>query len=364
MASHVLTRAELSRATLARQMLLERADLPPLEAVERLAGMQAQVPRPPYVGLWTRLAGFRREQLTRLVNERRLVRGTLMRGTLHLVSAEDYLAFRPALQPVLDGYRSYVKDYLHEIRMEPTLRAARELLRERPRAFDEIRADLVASGITGHDRALGLIVRMCLPLVQLPSETRWGYDAKAPFALAEDWLGRPVDVEPRPEALVKRYLAAFGPASIADACAWSGLRGLKPVFDRLRGELVTFRDEHGRELFDLPDAPRPAGEVPAPARFLPEFDNLVLAHDDRGRVMDREHRSRIVSRNLLVAATFLVDGYVAGTWKVELKRKVATLRLQPFGTLRKKDLASLEKEALPLLRFLEEDARDYAFEAG
>lgn len=357
MPAPVLTRAELSRATLARQMLLERAEVSPLEAVERLAGMQAQVPRPPFIGLWTRLKDFRREDLSGLIHDRRLVRGTLMRGTLHLVTAQDYRRFRPVLQPVLDLLKTYFRDHLAEIQLEATLAAARTLLEERPRPFDEIRAALTAR-LPGHDRVLGGMVRIHLPLIQVPADTRWAYDAKAPFALHEGELQTGTE----PDELVRRYLAAFGPASVADASAWSGLKGLRPVFERLRGELAVFRDEAGRELFDLPEAPRPGGDLPAPVRYLPDFDNLVLAHDDRSRVMDREHRGRIVSKNLLVAATFLVDGYVAGTWRVEVKRKTATLVLQPFGTLRKKDLSALEREGMDLLRFVEEDAKEYAFE--
>jgi hypothetical protein len=321
--------------------------------------MQAQVARPPFVGLWTRLAAFDGTELLRLAAERRVVRATLMRGTIHLMSREDYLRFRPTLATMLRGALVYVKDYLPDIDVEATLAAARELLEERPRAFDEIRPALQARGRAGHDRAQGLLVRMLLPLVQLPSEARWGWDTKAPFALAERWLGQPLGEGAGEKELMRRYLAAFGPASVADAGAWSGMKGLRAVFEELRPELVTFRDEAGRELFDLPDAPRPPGDAPAPARFLPDFDNLVLAHDDRSRFMRREERSRIVTKNLLVAATFLLDGRVAGIWRSEVKRKVATLYLEPFAPLTRAQLKALEAEALPLLRFLEEDASDH-----
>jgi hypothetical protein len=355
----ILTQAELGRATLARQLLLERAPFTPLEAVERLLGMQAQVPRPPFVGLWTRLARFEREDLVRLAVERKVVRATLMRVTLHLMSTEDFLRFRPVLAEMLRGALGYVKDHLPDIDVPATLAAARQLLEERPRAFDEIRPALLERGLTGHDRALGLLVRMLLPLVQLPSGARWGWVARAPFATAESWLGRPLGEGAGREELVRRYLAAFGPASVADAGAWSGMKGLRPVFEALRPQLACFRDEAGRELFDLPDAPRPGADTPAPPRFLPDFDNLVLGHDDRGRFMRREERSRIVSKNLQVAATFLLDGRVAGIWRCEVKRKVATLYLEPFVPLTGARLKALEAEALPLLRFLEEDASDH-----
>ena len=199
---------------------------------------------------------------------------------------------------------------------------------------------------------------MRLPLVQVPTAgARWGWDAKAPFALAETWLGAAPDAGDSTRELVRSYLAAFGPATPADATAWSGLRGLRETFDALRPELVTFRDERGRELFDLPDAPRPDPDVDAPARFLPEFDNLVLSHDDRTRVVAAEHRPRVVSRNLQVAATFLVDGFVAGTWKAERKRGAAVLTVQPFAPLAAPARRALEAEGLALLAFAEPDAR-------
>ncbi|HEU4630021.1 MAG TPA: winged helix DNA-binding domain-containing protein, partial [Gemmatimonadaceae bacterium] len=208
-------------------------------------------------------------------------------------------------------------------------------------------------------------IRLRVPLVQLPGDTAWGWDAKAPFALAESWLGTALSDDDSPAALVRRYLAAFGPATPTDAACWLGLRGLRATFDALRPELMTFRDERGRELFDLPDAPRPDGDVDAPVRFLPEFDNLVLGHDDRTRVVAPEHRPYLFTRNLLVPATFLVDGVVAGTWTSTCKRGVATLTLTPFGKLTKPVQRELRDEGLALLRFVEEGAKDHviAFDA-
>ncbi|MEJ7813313.1 MAG: winged helix DNA-binding domain-containing protein, partial [Gemmatimonadaceae bacterium] len=244
--------------------------------------------------------------------------------------------------------------------VERLVQAARELCDDQPRTFEEIRAILVKAGHAGDERAMGYAVRMQLPLVQVPSPgAAWGYDARAPFAVADSWLGAPLNEDAEPQALVVRYLAAFGPASAADAGVWSGLRGLREVFETLRPELLAFRDERGRELFDLPAAPRPPGDVEAPVRFLPDFDNLVLAHEDRTRLIAPEHRARIVSRNLQVAATFLVDGVVAGTWKVERKRKAATLVLTPFAKVPKPAQRALEEEGLPLLAFLEPDALEH-----
>ena len=172
-------------------------------------------------------------------------------------------------------------------------------------------------------------------------------------------LGRPI-AAPAPEALVRRYLGAFGPASVADVQAWSGVGSMKGVLDAMRDELEVFADERGRELFDLPEAPRPGADAPAPVRLLPEFDNLVLAHDDRTRVIADEHRPRVTTKNLRVRATFLVDGFVAGTWTIEVKRRVATLRLEPFGALRKRAAAALRDEGERLARFVEPEAKSCA----
>jgi hypothetical protein len=354
-----LTLRQLNRATLARQLLLERHGVPVVDAVERLAGLQAQLARPPFVGLWTRLEGFRRDDLLEAVHARRVVRATMMRGTLHLVSARDYARLRPALQPALSaGAQAILGDRTAGVDVDAVLHAARELYAERPRAFDELRPLLAARGLSADERALGYLTRMSLPLVQVPTPGAvWGWDAKAAFTVADSWLGAPPGDDPSPRGLVRSYLAAFGPATPTDAGAWSALRGLRDAFDALRPELVTFRDERGRELFDLPDAPRPDPDVEAPVRFLPEFDNLVLAHDDRTRVIATEHRPRVVSKNLQVAATVLVDGFVAGTWKVAVKRGTATLAVQPFAKLPRGAQRELQEEGDALLRFVEPDAR-------
>lgn len=356
-----LSRRALNRATLARQLLLERHAVAPLDAIERLGGMQAQLARPPFVGLWTRVQGFTREQLLALVHDRQVVRATLMRATLHLVSARDYLRVRRALQPMFTaGLASLFGERAAGLELERLLALSRTLLEERPRAFDELRTLLAAHDFAVDERVLGYTVRLQLPLVQVPSPTAaWGWDAKAPFALADGWLGAPLHDDDAPHALVRRYLAAFGPATAADAQAWSGLRGLREVLHAMRPELATFRDERGRELFDLPDAPRPDEAADAPVRFLPEFDNLVLAHDDRTRLLAAEHRPRIVSRNLQVAATVLVDGMVAGTWKVARTRGTATLVVQPFATLGRAVQRVLHEEGLALLRFAEPEARTH-----
>jgi len=355
-----LTRRRLNRATLARQMLLRRDRCSTVEAVERLCGLQAQEPRPPFPGLWTRLHEFRREDLHQALHDRTVVRGTLMRGTLHLMSAADYVAHRMTLQPMLTRSLALLGARASGLQAEEVLPVARALLSERPRTFGELRVALVETFPGINDRALGFTVRMRLPLVMMPTEDRWGFPADSRFGLAENWLGTPVADEANLEALALRYLAAFGPATAADMQQWSGLQKIKPVLESLRPRLAEFHDERGRTLFDLPDAPRPIEETPAPPRFLPEFDNLVLSHADRTRVLADEHRHFVLgAKNGRIPATFLVDGWVAGTWRVERKKQVATLAITPFCALAKSTAAALTEEGDALLRFVEGDATTY-----
>jgi hypothetical protein len=359
-AAPTLTVRQLGRATLARQLLLERAPLSAAEAVGRLAGMQAQEPKHPYIGLWTRLERFEAAQLRDALQARDVVRATLMRSTLHLMTAADYGALRMALQPPMSVAMRVLGARSEGLDPDEVIPAARALLHDGPLAFDRIRALLVERFPDVNDRALGYAVRTLLPLVMVTSEDgRWGFDRVAEFALAEQWLGsEPAPADPA--ALVRSYLAAFGPASAADAQTWSGAGGLKQVLQGLRDELAVFRDERGRELFDLPDAPRPDADTPAPPRLLPEFDNLVLAHEDRSRVIADEHRPLVTTKNLRVRATFLVDGVVAGTWTIEAKRRLATLRLAPFGKLTKAAARALTAEAEALVRFAEPESADHA----
>jgi hypothetical protein len=203
---------------------------------------------------------------------------------------------------------------------------------------------------------------MLLPLVMVPTPAGWGFPANANFALAETWIPEPLATgdETATQNLVLRYLAGFGPASVADVQTWSGLPSLKPVVEALRPRLRVLRDDRRKELFDLPEAPRPAEDTPAPPRFLPEFDNLLLSHADRSRVLADEHRNLVkVQGNLRVRATFLIDGFVSGTWRTERKRGSATLFLSPFTPLSRADAAALSKEGEALLGFLEEDATHF-----
>ncbi|MFB4318870.1 winged helix DNA-binding domain-containing protein [Actinomadura sp. 21ATH] len=358
MTTDTLTLRALNRATLARQMLLAREETSVPAAVGRLCGMQAQEPRPPFLGLWTRLRGFAAGDLRAALDGGAVVRATMMRGTLHLMTAADYLAFRTALQPVLDAGLKVLGARAEGMDLDAVLPVARRLLEESPRTFNETRALLQAEFPDVNERALGFAVRMRLPLIMVPTADRWGFPRSARFALAESRLGEAPSGTPAVDELVLRYLAAFGPASAADAQAWSGLPALAEVLDRLRPRLRAFTGESGRELFDLPDAPRPDPDTPAPARFLPEFDNLVLAHADRTRVISEAHRPGLTTKNLRVRATFLWDGFARGTWELERKRKTATLRLRPFEPLPRGALEELTAEAESLAAFAEPEATD------
>lgn len=347
---------QLNRATLARQMLLAREKTSALKAIERLVAMQAQLPRPPFVGLWTRVAGFDRAALHKLLHKRSAVRGTLLRGTLHLLSAKDYLQFRPLFQPMLEGAIAQVlRERAKDLNVGQLGRQARSLLEAGPRTFEQIRAELVRLNPGKDERAMGYAVRCALELLQVPIEAPWSFPTDAAFTLAEGWLGKAAEAKGL-GPLVLRYLAAFGPASVADMQAWSGMKDLADAFEALRPKLKVFRDARGKELFDLPKAPRPDGDVPAPVRFLPDFDNLVLGHHHRARVIADAHRPHVTTKNLQVLPTFLVDGFVAGTWKIDRARASATLTLKPFDPLPKKAKDELTHEGAGLLKFVEPDA--------
>ena len=348
----------LGRATLARQMLLAREKATAIDAIGRLAGLQAQVARPPFVGLWTRLHRFERNALLTVIRSRRIVRVTAMRATLHLMTASDYVALRGALQPALTrGFTSIAKGRDSAFSVESMEAFGRKYFARRTTTFDALREAITTQHPDGDVRAMAYAIRCLVPLVQVPDDSSWGFPAKAGFTLADTWLGKSVPCTDAPaHALVRKYLAAFGPATPGDAQTWSALQGLRPVFEEMRKDLVTFRDARNRELFDLPEAPRPDEDLPAPVRFLPEYDNLLLAHDDRTRVIADTHRPRITTKNLIVPATFLVDGMVAGTWRVERKKGTATLALQPFDTLSKRIRGEVEAEGEALLRFVEPEA--------
>ncbi len=352
--TRTLSRRQLNRALLARQMLLERVERPIMEVVEHLAPMQAQVPVDPYVALWSRIRDFDPLSLSGMLERRAMARGTLHRATLHLASARDFLAWRPLVQPVAErGFRSGSPfgRKLVGLDMDAVLAAAAELIDERPRTKAELRT-LLAPMWPGYDAdAIANGVAYLLPLVQIPPRGLWGRSGGPMLARLETWLGAPLDPTPDIDGMLRRYLGAFGPASVMDAQDWSGLTRLAQVFERLRPTLVTFRAESGRELFDLPDAPRPDPETPAPVRFLPQYDNLLLGHADRSRIVPDGARALALSP--LWVGSFLVEGMLAGTWRIEdAGRQRSTIEVASRAQLGAQQVAETEREAAALVSFL------------
>lgn len=348
----VLSRRALNRSLIARQLLLERASLTAAQAIDHLVGMQAQVPLAPYVGLWTRLEGFDPDELAGMLTRREAVRTVVMRSTIHLVSAEDCLVLRPVVQPVITrSLGSNFRRRLEGLDLGPVILEGRALVEASPRTFAELGEAL---GVTRPGRdplALAMVVRTHVPLVQVPPRGLWGQGGLARHTAAEVWLGRPLAGSVAPDAMIERYLRAFGPATLQDIQVWSGLPGLRAVVDRLRPRLVGFRDEGGRELFDVPGAPHPDPATPVPPRFLPEFDNALLSHAERGRIIAGDHRGRIMTRGAL-----LVDGFARGTWQIRRAAREATLTIELFAPLKAGERQAVEAEAEQLLAFAAPEA--------
>jgi hypothetical protein len=362
----VLSLREINRATLSRQLLLDRTVLPAgepggarragvLRAIEHLVGLQAQAPFPPYYGLQSRLDGFRPDDLAALITSRGVVRIALMRGTIHLVSARDCLPLRRLVQPVIErGMRGAFGRQLSGVDIGALAAAGRTLVESAPMTFSQLGQALAGRWPDHPPAALAQGVRAFVPLVQVPPRAVWGQAGQSLHTSAEHWLGQPAEparpASPAESAdLVTRYLGAFGPATVRDVQAWSGLTGLKAVMEKLRPSLVTFRDEQGAELFDLPAAPRPGGDIPAPVRLVAEFDNLVLSHADRSRVISAENTKRLYTVNGVIPGSVLIDGFVAGMWRLTRSKDLTTVTIEVFGPMRER--AALEREAERVLAF-------------
>jgi hypothetical protein len=348
----ILTTRALNRATLARQLLLERAELRPADALEQLVGMQAQAPRAPFVGLWSRLVDFRHEDLSALVSSRAAVRVALQRRTLHLVSARDCLALRPLLQPLLEsGYRgSPFARRVSPIDVDAVRRAGQALLDERPLTRVELGRALTEQWPGADEEALAYAVSYLVPLVQVPPRGTWTGAGAVRWTTVRAWLGAEASRPMSADELLVRYLGAFGPASAMDAQAWCGLTRLGEVAERLGRRLLRFRDPNGRELLDLPEAPRPDPDTPAPPRFLPEYDNLLLSHADRSRVVPNGRMVPLYPGNGGTRGELLVDGTWTANWAITRADGTATLTVEPFGRLPQR--AAVSAEGFQLLAFV------------
>ncbi|MEL6269256.1 MAG: winged helix DNA-binding domain-containing protein [Chloroflexota bacterium] len=359
MTTRILTRRELNRTLLSRQMLLKREAITPLDAIERLVGLQSQIPNPPYIGLWARLEQFERDDLTSLMEQKQVVRAAMMRSTLHLVTAEQHAWLRPTLQPALErALRSFFGKKAKGLNIDALVTAAKPFLEEEPRSTGDIRK-LLATVAPGKDGdAMAYTVRTHLPQVQVPPGGTWGTGTAATYTTASSYLGPGGD--PDLKRMFFAYLRAFGPASIMDFQFWTGMVKLKNDIEPFCDKLVTVKDENGKELFDLPDMPILPGDTPAPVRLVPEYDNMVIAHKDRTRVLPEEHYKKIFLSAARVRATVLVDGFVAGRWRTERNKQAATLVIEPFVAYSAAEKTALTEEGERLLSFIEDDAETTA----
>lgn len=366
MVTEPISRRTLNRTLLARQLLLERPDMGPEDVVAHLLGLQSQSPASPYVGLWTRSAAFDFAALGDLLTERRVVRLVLMRNTVHLVTAADALRLRPWLQPSLDrGLRnSRWAAGITGVDRGALLAHGRQALAGQPLGPAELRTVLGARFPAADPESLVNALRVWAPLVQVPPRGLWGATGGPRYAFADDWLGAPLAGDPDPAGPVRRYLAAFGPATPADMQKWCGLTGLKREFARL--DLRTYTAEDGRVLYDLPDAEVTDPSTEVPTRFVGDFDNLLLSHADRTRVLADAHRPRVMTANGIIRGTVLVDGFVGGTWAFERGKGAAAVVVTPFAKLGAADRDALAAAGERLLAASDPDAerREVRFAAG
>ncbi|MFB9575882.1 winged helix DNA-binding domain-containing protein [Streptomyces yanii] len=350
--SPLLTPRALGRATLERQLLLRRSPMSAKEAVSHLVGLQAQNTKPPYYQLFARLEGFDPAELSALMGSREVVRIVTLRSTIHTHTADDALTLRPLVQPARSRELKMFRQGLGGVDLDRLAAIGRELVEERPRTPKELREALLAQWPGADPQALTVAARCTLPLVQVTPRGLWGRSGQVALTTAEHWLGRPSEPTPAPDATVLRYLGAFGPASVKDMQMWAGLTRLQEVFERLRPRLITFRDEHGVELFDLPDAPRPDPDTPAPPRFLPEFDNVLLGHADRTRVIPPRFKGRNGNGNQAYGSV-LVDGLLAAIWRFGAPGQKpggqGTVTVQALGRLSPAEREAVTEEGLRTL---------------
>ncbi len=354
----VLSLRQLNRALLARQFLLQRSSLDSLAAIESLIALQSQIPNPPYVGLWTRLERFAKRDLTSLLESRQVARAPWIRSTLHLVSAADHQRFQAVIQPALArGLRSFFGARAKDLDIDRLIAIAKPFLEAETPAIGALRDKLQAHLPDQDKQAMAYAVRSFLPLAQVPPSGTWGVGTRATYTTAESWLGSPDPLDLA--ALFRRYLTAFGPASVIDFQTWSGMTRLKPQLATALKDLVMYQDGNGQTLYDLPNLPLAQADAPAPIRFLPEYDNILIAHKDRRRILPEAQRKKVFVSAGRVLGSVLVDGFVSGIWKVRRDKPHARLLVSLFEPQAADALAAIEAEGLSLLRFIEDDADHY-----
>lgn len=360
----VLSTRALNRALLARQMLLNRVDIPVIDAIERLVGIQAQDPMAPYFGLWNRLKEFGQEDLSNLILDKKVVRLALMRSTIHLVSSQDGMSLRPLVQSVQESVlKNSFGKYLNGVDTCAIAEAGRALVETKPLTFSELGKLLGNQWPNVDSAALAAVVRTIIPLVQLPPRGIWGKSGKAVHTSAEVWLGALPFSKLTTEDMILRYLAAFGPATIKDIQVWSGRTRLIENVEHLLPQLIIFHDEEGNELFDIPNAPRPEENIPSPPRFLGGFDNMLLSYANRKRIMDESYRNKVFTKNGIIRPTILIDGCVSGIWKYVKEKGIVRLIIELFKKVSDEELNALKEEGTRLLEFIEgmEGPREIAF---
>lgn len=352
-----LSTRELNRALLARQGLLERKRVSVPRMIERVGGLQTQEPRDAYISLWSRIEGFDRAKLERAADRREVVRGSWMRCTIHTVTAGDFRRGRITLNHVVGRDAAHWRDAYEGLDVAKVVKAVRKLLSDDvPRSGRQI-GETIAPQFPGVSvDGLSHCARFHVPMVMTPGDGTWGYNRPPKLMLAERWLGELGPADPVP--LLLQGLASIGPASTSDLRTWSGLAGIKEAMAPLVPDLKVFRDESGRELYDLPNAPRPKADTPAPVRFLGEFDNVFLSHADRVRIIgDANATKYAVGKNGRRLYCFLIDGFVGGIWKPTSARGMVLIDVQPFADLTPKLRREVEREAEALAELIDPGAR-------
>ncbi|MGH2905506.1 MAG: winged helix DNA-binding domain-containing protein [Solirubrobacterales bacterium] len=363
MAPRTLTNLQLNRALLARQQLLKRKRVAIPRLLDQIGPLQTQEPKDAFVALWSRIEGFDSAKLKRAAEQCEIVRGSNLRCTIHTVSAADFLDYRLLLSSVIERDTANWRDRYIGLDIAKVSKAVRALLADgQPRSAREIREVLAPKFPKVHPEGISHCARIHVPVVMTPTEDRWGYSRPPKLMTAEQWFEEPLRKRALGDLLL-RGIAAVGPASTADLRTWSGMPGVREALEPHLPELMVFRDEVGRELYDLPDAPRPRADTPAPVRFLGEYDNFALSHADRSRIGDSADAKLLNwSKNGRRAFTLLIDGHVRATWQINVTKSEARLTIMPFRKEPKAALDELAAEGQRFIEYMEPDAASHVVE--